>query len=172
MARPRRLKRQAVPGLAMMLVTAAVAARPARAQSALELRPVPVLRADAIIASHQTSLEVGGGAQFPAGYYVRVDVLGAAGEHAQGGVHDASGRLDVVGRFLLDPFRRTPFGLSAGAGLSLRARHGDRIRPYLLMVADLEGPRTAAGVSPALQLGLGGGVRIGLAFRWSGKAAR
>ncbi len=156
----------------MVLVIAAVAARPARAQSTLELRPVPVVRADAIIARHQTSLEAGGGVQIPAGYYVRVDVIGAAGEHTQDGAHDASGRLDVVGRFLLDPYRQTPFGLSAGAGLSLRVRHGDRVRPYLLMVADLEGPRTAGGVSPALQLGLGGGVRIGLALRWSGKAAR
>jgi hypothetical protein len=84
----------------------------------------------------------------------------------------AAGRLDVLARFLLDPFRQSRWGFSAGAGVSLRADPGDRARPRLFAALDLEGRRSRRGITPALQLGLGGGVRGGVGLRWSGRAAR
>ena len=37
---------------------------------------------------------------------------------------------------------------------------------------DLEGGRSRNGLSPSLQVGLGGGVRGGIGLRWSGRGAR
>ena len=79
---------------------------------------------------------------------------------------------DLLARFLLDPFRQTRWGFSAGAGMSLRAEEGDRVRPQLLLALDLEGPRSKHDLAPAVQVGLGGGARVGLGVRWEGRAAR
>jgi hypothetical protein len=142
-----------------------------RAQASGE-RLTPEVRMDAIVAAHRTSLQAGGGVQVPAGYYARIGLIAAAGTDVVPGGREASGRLDLVGRFLLDPFRQTPWGLSVGAGLSLRARSGDRVRPYLVTVVDIEGPRGIRGMAPSLQLGVGGGVRLGAAVRWVPRQTR
>ena len=131
----------------------------------------PELRVDAIVAAQRTVVELGAGFQVPAGSYARIGVIGAAGADVSHGGAKAAGRLDVIGRFLFDPFRQNQWGLSAGAGVSVRAQTGDYVRPYLVAIIDLEGPRSRA-VSPAFQLGLGGGVRIGAALRWGGPEAR
>ena len=154
---------------ALLLVLAHPAT--ARAQASGE-RLTPEVRVDAIVAAHRTSLQAGGGVQIPLGYYGRIGVIGAAGTDVVAGARGASGRLDVVGRFLLDPFRQSSWGLSVGAGLSLRARSGDLGRPYLVALIDLEGPRGNSGMAPALQVGVGGGVRIGAGVRWVPRQAR
>jgi len=48
----------------------------------------------------------------------------------------------------------------------MSATFGDRLQPrqYLVVVTDLEMPRVGS-VVPALQVGLGGGVRVGLVAR-------
>jgi hypothetical protein len=80
---------------------------------------------------------------------------------------NASGRFDAIGRFLFDPFREIPFGMSLGGGLSLPyAVRDPRLRPYLTTVLDVEG-RMRGSLTPALELGLGGGARIGLVLRAS-----
>ena len=75
-------------------------------------------------------------------------------------------------RFLLDPFRQSAYGLSMGGGLSARAEPGDRVRPRLLLAVDLEGRRSSRGLVPALQVGLGGGVRVGVVLRRGAKLMR
>ena len=135
-------------------------------------RLTPEFRGDAIVAEHRTALQAGGGVQIPAGYYVRIGMLGAAGADVVPHATEASGRFDLVGRFLLDPFRQSEWGLSIGAGLSLRVHAGDHVRPYLLTLLDLEGPRNSAGLAPSVQLGLGGGARIGAGLRWVPKLTR
>ena len=88
-----------------------------------------------------------------------------------------SARADLMARFLLDPFREARWGPYAGAGLSVRAeeeRHvgdGDvakervRSRGFLLLALGVEGPELGNGVMPALELGFGGGTRLGLVLR-------
>ncbi len=147
-------------GAAALLALAVT--RIAAAQEVYQLRVTPELRADVIRINDRFGVEGGGGLQIPMGYYTRIGVTAAAGAIAS----NASGRLDVVARFLFDPFMQQRWGVSAGGGISLRARGNDHVRPYLLAVLDLEGPHSATGLSPALQLGLGGGVRIGGALRW------
>lgn len=133
---------------------------------------MPELRVDAIVAAHRTSYQAGGGVQLPAGNYARIGLIGAAGTDVAAGRQEASGRLDVMGRFLLDPYRQTSWGLSLGAGLSLRAHAGDHVRPYLITVVELEGPRGSNGIAPSLQLGVGGGIRVGAGMRWVPRQAR
>jgi hypothetical protein len=146
------------------------AASPARAQQ--PRTPVaPELRLD-VIGARPTSVQGAVGVEIPAGYYVRVGLLLGAGPTIANGTTRAAGRADVLARFLIDPFRQSRWGFSAGAGVSVRADPGERVRPRLLVALDLEGRRSRAGVSPAVQIGLGGGVRGGVAVRWGGRGAR
>jgi hypothetical protein len=80
--------------------------------------------------------------------------------------------VDFLARFLFDPFRQSRWGFSAGGGISLRATQETGVRPYMLVALDLEGPRTKGGVAPAFQLGLGGGVRVGMVMRWTSPRVR
>ena len=126
----------------------------------------PEFRADAIIA-RETAAQVGVGVVIPAGIYVRLSVDAAGGATFAGGASRASGRVDAVGRFLLDPFRETPVAVSFGGGLSVPYVDGQtHLRPYLTAVIDVEG-RMRGPVTPALQLGLGGGARVGVVLRAS-----
>ena len=155
-----------------LMLLALAAAPTARAQAAPDERVMGELRMDVIGAERRTSLHLGGGLQIPAGYYVRIGIIGAAGADVVSDGRENSARLEVIGRFLFDPFRQNQWGLSAGAGVGLRVRAGDRARPALLAVVDLEGPRSGGGFAPAFQVGLGGGVRVGAALRWGARAAR
>ena len=134
------------------------------------LRPYPEIRAEAIIAQPNAGV-IGAGLQIPLGFYARLGV------DATGGVarsHDESfgtARGDVIMRFLLDPFREAPWALSAGAGVTVRYMDPHSWRALLAVVVDVEG-RRAGGVSPAVQVGLGGGVRLGVALRFSSRAYR
>jgi hypothetical protein len=158
-------------GVLVMVASTALSSI-ARAQATLDAGVKPELRADAITSRATTVVQVGGGAEIPAGYYVRVGVLGAVGAPVSSGARDLGGRLDVIARFLFDPFREHAWGLSAGAGVSLRVAEHDRVRPYLATVLDLEGPRRASGIAPSFQVGLGGGVRVGAGLRWGGRVTR
>jgi hypothetical protein len=128
--------------------------------------PFPEYRADAIVGS-RTSTQAGVGLVVPMGIYVRLGVDAAAGATWGHGTVDASGRVDAIGRFLFDPFREIPVGVSVGGGLSLPyVAHDPRVRPFLTAVLDIEG-RMRGALTPALELGVGGGARIGVVLRAS-----
>ena len=151
-------------------------AHPVRAQLAVAPPPEPEVRAD-VIFGHQPAVQVGGGVQLPFGYYVRLGLDAAVGLRIDDATRLSAtprvdGRADVLVRFLLDPFRQTAYGLSLGGGMSVRAEPGDRLRPLLLAVVELEGRRRANGWVPAVQVGLGGGVRLGLILRRASRGAR
>jgi hypothetical protein len=123
-------------------------------------------RADGIF-GRGTTVQGGLGASVPLGIYVRLGIDAAGGATWRDATTRASGRVDVIGRFLLDPFRETPIGLSFGGGLSVPYADGDeRVRPYFTVVVDVEG-RMRGPVTPAVQIGLGGGARVGLVLRAS-----
>jgi hypothetical protein len=122
-------------------------------------------RADAI-GGRQTAAEGGVGLTIPAGLYVRVAAIGALGSAWRDGRATLAGRTDVIARFLLDPLRQMPVALSAGGGISVPYQRGREVRPYLTAVIDLEGRRRGR-FTPALQLGLGGGTRLGIVLRTS-----
>ena len=125
-----------------------------------------------MLGGRPTSVQGAVGVVIPAGFYVRIGVLAGAGATVAEDPSGAAGRLDVLARFLVDPFRQSRWGVSAGAGVSLRADPGERVRPQLLAVLDVEGRRARAGFTPSVQIGLGGGVRGGLGLRWSDSRSR
>ena len=152
------------------VLTAAALAAPLHAQQ-VSPRLAPEVRVDVIGAS-PASVQGAVGVEIPAGWYVRVGVLAGAGASIDPDDPGAAGRLDVLARFLLDPFRQSRWGFSAGGGVSLLAREGDHVRPQLLVALDLEGRRASNGVSPSIQVGLGGGVRAGIGLRWGAAGTR
>jgi hypothetical protein len=144
-----------------------VASQPAGAQAPSLIPPLyPELRADAIVA-RQTAAQVGVGVVVPLGIYVRFSVDAAGGATFADNASRASGRIDAIGRFLLDPFRETPVAVSFGGGLSVPYVDGQsHVRPYLTAVIDIEGQKRGR-ITPALQIGLGGGARVGIVLRAS-----
>ena len=125
----------------------------------------PELRADAIVASG-TTVQGGAGVVFPAGVYVRVGLDGGVGTTWRDASSFTTGRIDLVARFLLDPLRETGLAFSAGGGLSAPIEHDGFRTPYLTIVVDVEG-RRRGGFTPALEVGLGGGGRVGIVLRRS-----
>jgi hypothetical protein len=147
------------------------AQQPARASQSFHIPPYPELRVDAITGKGTTA-QAGAGIVVPLGLYVRLALDGAAGATWRDGSSRASGRVDAITRFTLDPFRESPVALSLGGGITLPYVDGDaHLRPLLAAVVDLEGRRRGR-FTPALQVGLGGGVRIGLVLRASPRNAR
>jgi hypothetical protein len=122
-------------------------------------------RLDAISGRGNT-VQAGAGLNVPEGIYVRLAFDAAIGTTWRDGAAHPSGRGDVIARFLLDPLRESPLGLSLGGGVSVPVVQDDRVRPYATIVVDLEG-RMRGHWTPALQLGLGGGTRLGVALRAS-----
>jgi len=149
----------------LVLGFALLAARPAYAQVA---RSVPLLpqweaRVEGT-AAREPAAHAGVGLNVRAGYYARVGLTVAAG--AARGADDiwrGSQRVDAAVRFLLDPFTEERHGLYGGAGVSVRHDDGS-FAPSLLLLAGLEG-RPRRGISPALEVGIGGGVRVGVVLR-------
>jgi hypothetical protein len=158
---------------ALLAAIALLAVAPASVRAQPPRAPVaPELRID-VIGARPTSVQGAVGLEIPAGTYMRIGVLGGAGVTIDGDESSrAAGRIDVLARFLIDPFRQARWGFSAGAGVSLRADPGEKVRPRLLAAVDLESRRTSGGVSPSIQIGLGGGVRGGVGLRWSGRNTR
>lgn len=154
--------------VAVALAAAAVGPRRAAGQLAATPRPMPELRVD-VMGGPQPAVQAGAGVQVAAGYYARIGLDVAVGRRVDALSPSLpsrlDGRLDLLARFLLDPFRQSPYGLSLGGGMTFRAEPGDRVRPLLLAAIDLEGRRSTHGWVPAVQLGLGGGVRAGVILR-------
>ncbi|MEP6733591.1 MAG: hypothetical protein ABJE10_23295, partial [bacterium] len=107
----------------------------------------PELVGDVTRIGNRYGVQGGAGLEIPMGYYTRIGVIGAGGADIERGRQDGSGRLDILARFLFDPFRQQRWGVSAGGGVSFRARARDHVRPYLVTVVDLEGPRSSGGIS-------------------------
>ncbi len=146
-----------------MCLTLFVLGANARAGAQDFTHPHPELRIDGI-SPHPSVLEAGVGPEIPLGYYTRLELLLAGGVARDRGAISGSGRGDVVTRFLLDPFRESRWGLSVGGGVSIRYEPDRGWRDFLVAVVDLEAPQLGR-VMPAVQVGLGGGARVGMVLR-------
>lgn len=128
-------------------------------------------RLDGIFA-RSSAVQAGYGISIPAGLYVRNGLVGGLGV----GRHRAEGRIDILSRFSFDPFRENRWSPYAGAGFSTRFRSDQDggTRGFLLAYVGVEGPLPLGertGWVPALEVGFGGGTRVGLVLR-RGIAAR
>jgi hypothetical protein len=160
----------------LVAVTALTAAAiPADAQRGTSpTRPRPEVRVD-YLGRNPDAVHAGVGLNVPVGTYVRVELVGAGGPSWDDGLSAAGARADVITRFSFDPFRERRWGLSVGGGISVRYEElspsDDRWRALIAIVLDLEGPIKGA-VTPAVQVGLGGGARVGLVLRWADRFRR
>ena len=138
-----------------------VLARPARGQAP----PMSTeLRIDGLMARH-AALEGGLSLVVPSGIYMRTSISGASGVTWRDGTIASASRVEVASRFLLDPFRESPYGLSVGGGVGVTNQASDiRWRPYLALIVDLELERIG-GWTPAVQAGIGSGARLGILMR-------
>ena len=129
-------------------------------------------RLDGIFA-RSSAVEAAYGFTVPAGIYMRSGLVAGIGV----GRHGVEGRTDLITRFSLDPFRQSRWAPYAGAGLSgrYRSKLDDGSRAYLLVFLGVEGPLPfgeRSGWVPALEVGLGGGGRVGVIFRRGVNARR
>jgi hypothetical protein len=126
--------------------------------------PQPEARVDAL-GTGPVRWHAGGGLTWALGYYARLGFVGSYSPPLQAREARSEWRADVVARMVLDPFRQQMIGVSVGGGLTVRHR------AYLLALLEVEGPEMR-GTLPALQLGLGGGLRVGLILRKAVPARR
>jgi hypothetical protein len=125
-----------------------------------------------VVAARTTAVHAGGKISVPAGLYARVSVAVLGGARHAAGAWSASGRADAIARFHVDPFGQSRVGAYAGGGASLFFDDGARRRVRLVAVIGFEGPLSARGWVPGIELGLGGGARVGVTLRRSRNGVR
>jgi hypothetical protein len=108
--------------------------------------------------------QLGIGANVAPDYYLRIGADAAFGAAARSGSAVAAGRVDIVTRYLLDPLHEFRWGPYAGAGMTALWDQRANWRADLLLVLGIEGP-AHAGWRTSVELGLGGGARLGVVFR-------
>ena len=134
------------------------------------------MRVDAT-AANVDRLEIGAGPIVPMGTYVRLALLvggGVARDDTRAGEtanRVAAARADVIARFQIDPFHQSRRGLYGGGGVSYLASKGRRGQAYVAIVAGME-LRDRGHVAPAIEVALGGGLRVGVALRSTARGWR
>jgi hypothetical protein len=141
---------------------AAPAARPSRIQ--------PTFRADVIVAD-RWSVQGAAGVQIATAYNVRVAADAGVGAVSRATGWHAAGRMDVLLRWLSDPFRESRWALNAGGGLGLNLEDSRRVRPVAIVTVGLDAPAGARWLR-GVEVGLGGGVRAGVTLRRSSARRR
>jgi hypothetical protein len=121
------------------------------------------LRAD-VIGARATTAHLGAGLVVPAGTYVRGLVTIAGGSAFKESTSRSSARVDAGLRFLMDPFREQTWALYGSGGLGLMYDGFDDWRPLVLVAIGLEREGPARWMH-AIEVGLGGGVRVGFVLR-------
>jgi hypothetical protein len=131
---------------------------------AVRLLPQWEFRQD-ITGAREPGAHVGVGVNVRADYYVRLGVALAAGAvRREDDVWVGAPRLDFTARYLLDPFGERARGWYGGGGVSIAQRPGEGATAALHLLVGLEG-RRGPRITPAVELGVGGGVRLGVVLR-------
>lgn len=146
-----------------LVVLLLVAPLCAGAQASDESRVRGEVRSDVIVA-RAMMLHAGLGAAYRLGYNVRLHVVAAGGPAWRSSRSGESLRGDATLRLLLDPFGETGIGLSVGGGLGVLHDAFEETRPVGLVVFAIEGQPRAPLVW-SLEVGLGGGARVGVVLR-------
>ena len=141
--------------------------------------PLPRLMNEGVVNgrwSRSNAVELGWSLIIPLSPYVRGHLSAAGGYIWRDQRWMRESRYEATSRFLLDPFRQSRYGLSFGGGVGMTNSDGlfgppnalgvrfQKWRPFVVAYTDLE-LRQSAGLTPALQLGIGSGIRFGLVIR-------
>ena len=151
------------------VAAAVIAARVAVAQEAPG-RFAAEGRVDVVTAG-ATAVQGGMGVTTSLGTSLRLGGVAAVGAIVEGPTTDrspVSARVDLFGRLLVDPFKELSWAPYVGGGGSVRSDYGRAPRGYLLALIGVEGPRVGDWI-PAVELGLGGGTRIGVVLQRGGR---
>ena len=151
---------------ALFISGSAVSASTATAQAqqvAVAVSYVPSLRLD-VLGGNPTALQAGAALDVPFSNYFSIGAAVGAGISSTG----FSGRVDGFGKFSLDPYHQSEWEPYLGGGVTVRADGGGPgTRTYLLGFVGANGPSTGA-IAPGVELGFGGGVRLGVTLRFTG----
>jgi hypothetical protein len=140
----------------LLLLPALVAAVPSRAQSLREAQVWAVA-----VATRPAFYGAGFGLGWRDEQRDRIApaiALGAFGDGRFGA------RADLSYQFLLDPGKRSGSAIYGGGGLTVAMERG-HVAPYLLLVLGVENAPGGGGGS-FLEVGVGGGVRLAVGYRW------
>jgi hypothetical protein len=144
-------------------VIPAVAASAQEQQVAVAVSFIPSVRLD-VLGGDPTALQAGAGIAFPFSNYFRLGADAGAGISSTG----FSGRVDGFGQFSLDPYHQMEWEPYVGGGVTVRGDGGGPgTRTYLLAFVGANGPSTGS-IAPGVELGFGGGVRLGFTIRFTG----
>jgi len=122
---------------------------------------MPEARLD-LIAGDNSALQAGLSVTTALSTYFSLGATAGAGISESG----FSGRGDLFGRFSLDPYHQNAWEPYVGGGATVRLdTGGPGTHAYVLGFVGLAGP-TMGNVAPGLELGVGGGVRLGVTLRW------
>ncbi len=164
---------RAIRSLSRIAGIALVAVTPSAARAQTEPFKTPVqfeARLDAL-GGPPAGAQLGVGANAAAGYYVRIGADIAAGAASRDGAALFRARADIASRFLLDPFHQFAWGPYVGGGFTAQWDRRASWRGDLLVLIGVEGP-VRAGWRSAVELGLGGGARLGVVLRRARPNAR
>ena len=156
----------AAAAVAAALIGITGAARVAQAQPApraMRPRVQPEARAD-FIGARAATAHLGAGVSVPASTYVRLGIVAAVGQSWSDGKANAAGRVDGLVRFVVDPLREFRWAPYASGGVGAIYDRSDDWRVVLVGVLGIEGP-SSGSVIPAVEVGFGGGVRVGVVLR-------
>jgi hypothetical protein len=157
-------------GIARAMLLLVALALPVYAQRAVPRSPRPLIRVDAVVADARTAVEGGTGIAIPASTYVRVGIEGAMGVTwldaavISGDRRRVSGRVDLLARVQLDPFREQRVGLHLGGGVGMQWLASARPAPTAIVLVGAEFGRRGA-LRPSVEVALARGVRVGMVLR-------
>jgi len=117
----------------------------------------PEARADLVMNRAERHAEAGLGLGAAMGPYLRAAVT-VSYDLTTTASQQRRVRVENLVRFLFDPIAQNRWALSVGGGLGVRER------AYMMVAAELEGPRIR-GVRPAVQYALGAGQRLAFVIR-------
>jgi hypothetical protein len=127
-------------------------------------RPRLEARLDAMLTGDASTIHAGVGLERALSRYARLAGVLAGGSVSGDGAATAfSARADALVRFVLDPLAEQPRSPYAVGGVSVR-RERDQTRGDLVALVGLQLRRRGDHV-PAVELGFGGGVRLGVVLR-------
>ena len=124
--------------------------------------------------SRTTAVHAAIGANAIAGQYLRLAVLAGGGARRVGDEWRSSGRVDLVGRFHVDPQRQFSRGLYVLGGATALMDDGIRTRIRAVLGAGIESRALGdgAGWIVGAEGGFGGGGRVAVTLRRARRGAR
>jgi hypothetical protein len=134
-----------------------------RAQEPQRRRILPELRAD-VVTGDVVSAQLAAGVHITSGTYFRVALLGGYGRAWDESETGDSYRVEVQGRFHLDPLRTTRFGLYGIGGITAGHDPFGGSQSRLVLGAGVELPAYARATL-AVEAALAGGLRLSIAAR-------